>query len=277
LNDSTRGEYVGRIQQYMTKAVHEAKVNLSWVNQNPEYIEALTGFIDATLQPKSANGRVNPFMCDIQSFAPAISFFGAINSLSQTLLKLTGPGVPDIYQGTELWDLSLVDPDNRRPVDYRRRRQLLDELQTRAAGGELRSLAAELMENYQDGRIKLWTTMGALAARRTHAELFRSGEYLPVYGTGKWREHVAGFARFDARRLESAISVAPRFSYTLMRGEMKMPTGDVWGDTELALPPGIEGEFVNLLTGEIVRTTASRTLLCREVFASFPVALLLSR
>jgi (1->4)-alpha-D-glucan 1-alpha-D-glucosylmutase len=119
--------------------------------------------------------------------------------------------------------------------------------------------------------------MGALAARRTHAELFRSGGYLPVYGSGRYREHVAGFARFDARTLEAAISIVPRFSYTLMRGEMKMPLGDVWGDTEIALPPGLEGEFVNLLTGEVVRTTSSRTLLCREIFASFPAALLLSR
>ena len=118
---------------------------------------------------------------------------------------------------------------------------------------------------------------GALAARRTHAELFRSGEYLPVYATGKGREHIAAFARFDPRTRESAISVVPRLSYTLMRGEMKMPLGESWGDTELALPPGIEGEFVNLLTGEVLRTMPNRTLLCREVFASFPVALLLSR
>jgi (1->4)-alpha-D-glucan 1-alpha-D-glucosylmutase len=214
---------------------------------------------------------------DIQSLVPPLSFFGAINSLAQTLLKLTGPGVPDIYQGTELWDLSLVDPDNRRPVDFALRKGWLQELQSRAASGDLRSLTAELMGSYQDGRIKLWTTMGALSARRTHAELFRSGDYLPAHGAGRWREHVAGFARIDPRTRESAISVVPRLTYTLMRGEMKMPLGEIWGDTEIALPPGIEGEFVNLLTGDVVRTTATRTLLGREVFCSFPVALLLSR
>lgn len=277
LDEENRGEYIARIQQYMTKAVHEAKVNLSWVNQNPEYIEALEHFVDAVLQPKSANGRANQFLQDIQSFLPAVSFFGAINSLAQTLLKLTGPGVPDIYQGTELWDLSLVDPDNRRPVDFALRRKRLQELQSRAAAGDLRSLTAELMATYQDGRIKLWTVMGALSARRTHAALFRSGDYLPVAGAGRSREHVAGFARFDPHTRESAISVVPRLSHTLMRGEIKMPLGEIWGDTEFALPPGIEGEFVNLFTGEVVRTTASRTLLCREVFFSFPVALLLSR
>jgi (1->4)-alpha-D-glucan 1-alpha-D-glucosylmutase len=278
LNSANRAEYIGRIQQYMSKAVHEAKVNLSWLNQNPEYIAALEDFVATILHPKTAKGRVNPFMQDIEAFVPAVAFFGAINSLAQTLLKLTAPGVPDIYQGTELWDLSLVDPDNRRPVDFAVRKRMLQVLQNEASiAGDLRSLAAELLANYQDGRVKLWTTMGALGARRTHADLFRSGSYLPVYGAGRFRDHIAGFARFDQRTRESAISIVPRLGYTLMRGEMRPPLGDAWADTEIALPPGVEGEFVNLYTGEMLRTSATRTLLGREVFASFPVALLISR
>src|SRR4051812_17738534 len=275
-NEADREEYVRRIQQYMNKAVHEAKVNLSWVNQNPEYIAALEEFVATILNPGS-KGRANSFVRDIESFAPAVAYFGGINSLAQTLLKLTAPGVPDIYQGTELWDFSLVDPDNRRPVNFNERKHALQELQSRAAQGGLRALVTELLNDYQDGRVKLWTVMGALGARRTHAELFRAGAYLPVHGTGKFREHVAGFARFNERTRESAISIAPRLSHTLMRGEMKPPLGDVWGDTEIALPPGVEGEFVNLYTGEVVHTTAARTLLGRELFASFPVALLISR
>jgi len=275
--DSEREDYVRRIQQYMNKAVHEAKVNLSWVNQNPEYIAALEDFVSAILQRTSAKGRSSPFVQDVENFAPTVALFGAINSIAQTLLKLTGPGVPDLYQGTELWDFSLVDPDNRRPVDFEERKRVLTELQTRAGQGDLRSLASELLANYQDGRIKFWTVMGALGARRTHAELFRSGGYLPVYGFGKFREHVAGFARFNERTREAAVSIVPRLSYTLMRGEMKPPLGDAWADTEVALPPGVEGEFVNLYTGEVLHTSATRTLLCREVFASFPAALLISR
>ena len=275
--ESDREEYVRRIQQYMNKAVHEAKVNLSWVNQNPEYIAALEDFVSAILQPRSAKGRANPFVQDFENFNPAVAFFGAINSIAQTLLKLTGPGVPDIYQGTELWDFSLVDPDNRRPVDFEERKRVLMELQNGASQGDLRSLVSEFLASYQDGRLKFWTVMGALGARRTHAELFRSGSYLPLYGVGKFREYVAGFARFNERTRESAISVVPRLSHTLMRGEMKPPLGDVWADTEVALPPGVEGEFVNLYTGEVLRTSATRTLLCREVFATFPAALLISR
>jgi len=275
--DAERGDYIPRIQQYMNKAVHEAKVNLSWVNQNPEYIAALEDFVAAILEVKSAKGRTNPFVQDLQNFVPAVAFFGAINSLAQTLLKLTNPGVPDIYQGTEFWDFSLVDPDNRRPVAFGERKGILQQLQTSAAAGDLRALVAELLANYQDGRVKLWTVMGALGARRTHAELFRSGSYLPVYGVGRFREHIAGFARFNERTRESAISIVPRLSYSLMRGEMKAPLGEVWGDTEIALPPGIEGEFVNLYTGELVRTSPTRTLSGREIFASFPAALLISR
>jgi (1->4)-alpha-D-glucan 1-alpha-D-glucosylmutase len=275
--DTEREEYITRIQQYMNKAVHEAKVNLSWMNQNPEYIAALEDFVAAILEVKSAKGRANPFVQDLQNFVPAVAFFGVINSLAQTLLKLTSPGVPDIYQGTELWDFSLVDPDNRRPVAFGERKGILQELQARAARGDLHALVAELLANYQDGRIKLWTVMGALGARRTHAELFRSGSYLPVYGAGRFREHIAGFARFNDPTRESAISIVPRLSYSLMRGEIKAPLGEIWGDTEIVLPPGIEGEFVNLYTGEIVRTSPTRTLLGREVFASFPAALLISR
>ena len=162
-------------------------------------------------------------------------------------------------------------------MDFEERKRVLMELQNGASQGDLRSLVSEFLASYQDGRLKFWTVMGALGARRTHAELFRSGSYLPLYGVGKFREYVAGFARFNERTRESAISVVPRLSHTLMRGEMKPPLGDVWADTEVALPPGVEGEFVNLYTGEVLRTSATRTLLCREVFATFPAALLISR
>src|SRR3954469_1709112 len=149
--EADREEYVRRIQQYMNKAVHEAKVNLSWVNQNPEYIAALEEFVATILAP-AVKGRPNSFLQDIESFARAVAYFGAINSLAQTLLKLTAPGVPDIYQGTELWDFSLVDPDNRRPVNFDQRKRALQELQSRAAQGGLRSLVSELLTGYEDGR-----------------------------------------------------------------------------------------------------------------------------
>ena len=145
----------------MAKAVHEAKVNLSWISDDPSYVEALRHFVQTILLP-GTSARPNQFLEQMQNFMPAINFFGAINSLAQRVLMLTSPGNPDIYQGTELWDFSLVDPDNRRPVDYAVRERMLTELDHRAEAGDLPSLCAELMSNYQDGRIKMWTTMQAL-------------------------------------------------------------------------------------------------------------------
>ncbi|HEX5435271.1 MAG TPA: malto-oligosyltrehalose synthase, partial [Candidatus Angelobacter sp.] len=162
--DEARQSYVERIKQYMTKAVHEAKVNLSWINDDPVYVEALQQFIEKILAPGTAV-RPNAFLEQLQAFTRTTSFFGAINSLAQRLLMITSPGNPDIYQGMELWQFSLVDPDNRRPVDYNSRRRLLADLDRRAESGDLVSLCDELIDHYQDGRIKLWTTMQALRLR----------------------------------------------------------------------------------------------------------------
>src|SRR5205807_9958974 len=149
--------YIQRIQQYMTKAVHEAKVNLSWINDDPAYVEALRQFVEKILTPGTQK-RPNLFLEQIQRLIPAIALFGAMNSLAQRVLMITAPGNPDIYQGTELWDFSLVDPDNRRPVDYDLREQLLSQLE-RKSEGDQSEFCAELLTNYQDGRIKLWTTL----------------------------------------------------------------------------------------------------------------------
>src|SRR5437588_1730428 len=172
--EQARKNYIERIKQYMTKAVHEAKVNLSWINDDPAYVEALQLFIEKILNP-GTRSRPNTFLDQIQALAPSVAFFGAINSLAQRLLTITAPGNPDIYQGTELWDFSLVDPDNRRPVDYAMRERLLTELDRKAEAGNLPALCAELLENYQDGRVKLWTTMQALRLRRDRRDLFHPG------------------------------------------------------------------------------------------------------
>ena len=129
--EQNSGDYIERIKQYMSKAVHEAKVNLSWINDDPVYVEALLQFVEKVLTPGTRD-RANPFLDQFRTFMPAIELFGAINALAQRLLMITSPGNPDIYQGAELWDLSLVDPDNRRPVDYELRQRLLTELDHRA-------------------------------------------------------------------------------------------------------------------------------------------------
>jgi len=139
--EAASAEYVERIQQYMAKAVHEAKINLSWISDDPAYVEALRQFIEKILV-SGTPARPNAFLEQIQSFMPAVMFFGAINSLAQRVLMLTSPGNPDIYQGTELWDFSLVDPDNRRPVDYALRERLLTELDRKAEAGNLPALCS---------------------------------------------------------------------------------------------------------------------------------------
>jgi (1->4)-alpha-D-glucan 1-alpha-D-glucosylmutase len=146
----------------------------------------------ATILDAQANAA---FLDDFRGVQRRLSHLGLFNSLSQTLLKITTPGVPDTYQGTELWDFSLVDPDNRRPVDYAHRHRLLQELQARlaAAGNDRTALAQELLEKKEDGRIKLYVTMLALACRRTHPGLFAAGDYLPVQAHGAQREHLFGF------------------------------------------------------------------------------------
>ena len=160
------GQFRDRMAAYMLKAIKEAKQNTSWTEPNPEYESATKTFVEAVLDPSKRK-----FLDDFVEFQAKVSFFGRLNSLSQVLLKITSPGVPDFYQGTELWDLNLVDPDNRRPVDYALRERLLSELDRKAEAGNLPALCAELLENYQDGRIKLWTTMQALRLRRDRRDL----------------------------------------------------------------------------------------------------------
>ena len=270
-SDEEWRSYVDRIKQYMTKAVHEAKVNLSWINDDPAYVEALQQFTEKILTAGSAR-RPNAFLEQFKAFVPPVMYFGAINSLAQRLLMITAPGNPDIYQGMELWRFTLVDPDNRRPVDYQRRRELLTSLDRRAEAGDLPRLCAELLENYSDGRIKMWTTMQALRFRRDRAELFHVGKYLALQASGPEREHVISFAREHHRQI--AIVAVPRLSYELTSGMIGPPTGEVWKETEIPAPSKAPEYLENIFTGEKIRVTPHRTLMCHEVFAHFPVALL---
>lgn len=276
-----RADFLRRIQQYMTKALHEAKVNLSWVNQNAEYVTALDGFIERILEDGKPS-RPNLFLRDIENFIERIGWFGMLNSLAQTLVKITAPGVPDIYQGNELFDFSLVDPDNRRPVDFALRMNRLQELtgartEHNEAGKEASSTEArvsELLANWRDGGVKLWLMLRALNFRRAHPALFQQGAYLPLSASGEYREHVLGFAR--EHQGQAAIVAVPRFAWTLTRGRAQMNLAEAWDDAELPLPLGYT-EFVNILTDEKLCAGSRRTLLCREVFARFPVALLAAR
>lgn len=271
--EADRKEFIGRMQTYMTKAVHEAKVNLSWVNQNPEYVEALERFIERTLRLDTA-GRPSNFLKMLEEFMATISYFGAINSLAQLVLKLTAPGVPDIYQGMELWDFSLVDPDNRKPVNYPLRQCMLQDLLSASANLDgLPEFGRGLLRNFVDGRVKMWTTLRTLRFRREHPELFQRAGYMPIRATGTAPEHVISYAREHKGVL--CVVAVPRLAFTLMEGQRTAPLGEVWHGTELHLPLRVQ-QLRNVFTGEVAGAANNGHLLCREIFAHFPVALLTS-
>jgi (1->4)-alpha-D-glucan 1-alpha-D-glucosylmutase len=203
-----------------------------------------------------------------------VAHAGAINALAQQLLKLTAPGVPDVYQGTELWDQSLVDPDNRRPVDYRQRTHLLRGLQRRRPG---RRLAADLLKTKADGRVKLYMTSRALACRAAYPDLFARGAYVPLEAEGAAAEHVVAFTRRDAEN--EFITVVPRLVVGLTRKELLDPIGtEVWGDTRLLLPDAEPGtRYRDVFSGEMLKVSANNvetSLPVAGIFASFPFALL---
>ncbi len=230
----------------------------------------MNAFLERVLSP-SYRGKTNLFWDSLQKLLPPVMYFGAINSLSQTLLKLTCPGVPDVYQGQEMWDFSLVDPDNRRPIDFGLRAHLAEQLTTRVEKEDAAAICRELLHDWQDGRVKLWVTMRALNFRRQHKWLYQKGSYVPLHAIHGREEHVIAFARHDGE--DMAITAVPRLSYTLMKGRLEPPVGSAWGDSQLVLPQQAVGRRLrNVLTGEVL--SPGQAALCREVFASFPVALL---
>ncbi|MCC2629839.1 MAG: malto-oligosyltrehalose synthase, partial [Thermomicrobiales bacterium] len=218
--------------------------------------------------------RPNPFLEDFAALREMVAHAGAINALAQQLLKLTAPGVPDVYQGTELWDQSLVDPDNRRPVDYAQRTRLLRGLQRRRPG---RRLAADLLETKADGRTKLYLTSRALACRAAYPVLFARGAYLPLAAEGAAADHVVAFARRDEEN--EFITVVPRLVVGLTHKELVDPIGsEVWGDTRLLLSNAEPGtRYRDVFSGETIKVSAGddgASLSVSEIFASFPFALL---
>ncbi|HEY7329104.1 MAG TPA: malto-oligosyltrehalose synthase [Gemmataceae bacterium] len=267
--------FVGRIQAYMEKATHEAKVHTSWINPNADYDQALRQFVGRILDPAVSR----EFLDDLQNFQQRISRYGFFNSLSQCLLKITAPGAPDVYQGTELWDFSLVDPDNRRPVDYEKRRQLLADLLERSCPATGRgALADELVDSMTDGRIKMYVTALALRCRRAHPGLFSVGSYSAVEPVGTRAEHVFSFIRRHHDR--AVLAAAPRLIAKLLPDFKGVPLGSkIWGETMLPLPEELGNRiWRSVFTGETLKAVSHQgrpTLPAAQVFARFPVALLL--
>jgi (1->4)-alpha-D-glucan 1-alpha-D-glucosylmutase len=267
------------MQAYMQKATKEAKVSTSWINPTTAYDDAVALFVREVL----AGPRSETFLRLFIPFAQRISRLGAINSLSQLLIKVGSPGVPDFYQGTELWDLSFVDPDNRRPVDLGRRAALLEEVEqllpSDASTGASDEAVRSLLTTWEDGRIKLYVTLAALRLRRRWAEVFLSGSYVPLPATGPLSTHLVAFARRLGERC--VLVVAPRLVASLYGASSRLVIdADVWGGTHLALPADYATlRFRDALTGRDVSLhphQAGPRLLTADLFQRLPIALLWS-
>jgi (1->4)-alpha-D-glucan 1-alpha-D-glucosylmutase len=245
-------------------------VHTSWINPNAEYDKAVREFVAAILDRYANAG----FIDDLVALQRRISHVGLFNSLSQTLLKLTCPGVPDTYQGTEVWGFSLVDPDNRRPVDYELRAAMLAELQSESAkrGDRLPAFARELVDHRVDGRVKLYATYKALHCRREYPGLFSLGEYIALDSQGSHADSLFAYCR--RYNGAAAVVVVPRLLNRLIGDRQAVPLGEtIWEDTHIVLPPELEAlHWRNEFTGERYQGQ----LKAGQVLAHFPIALLLA-
>jgi (1->4)-alpha-D-glucan 1-alpha-D-glucosylmutase len=232
-------------------------------------------FVEAVLDPDNS-----AFRADFLAFEARVAQHGIYNSLAQLAIKIAAPGVPDFYQGTELWDLSLVDPDNRRPVDYGRRRAMLDELDAELARGDRGAFAERLAQDVRHDRMKLYTTSTMLRYRREHPALFREGGYERLNFDGVRREHLFGFSR--AHEGARALVVVPRLVATLLPDVEVAPLGErVWGDTRIMLPVSslndLRPHYENVFTGTCVTVhhdDGRAFVRAADVFDRFPIALL---
>ncbi len=271
---------IQRVQGYMDKAIHEAKVRTSWISPNADYDAAVREFVAGVL----TDSPKNRFLADFRAFHEHVANWGLYNALAQTLLKLTSPGVPDIYQGQEIWDFSLVDPDNRRPVDFGLRRWLLEEVKAKAADGPSRcEFARALAANPRDRRAKLFVTWQGLEFRRQHAELIHHGRYVPLEVEGSHAEHVCAFAWHrpgeGGRAPETAIVAAPRLVTRLApipegATQPLPPVGaEVWQDTRLVLGDLPVGTLTDRFTGHQIYPENGRLALA-QAMSDFPLTLL---
>jgi (1->4)-alpha-D-glucan 1-alpha-D-glucosylmutase len=273
LKAKDRATYRDRILQYMVKALREAKIHASWINPSDDYEAAIRDFVNDLFGDKGQE-----FTADLSKFVATITDAGYINSLAQLVLKTTLPGVPDFYRGTELWDFNLVDPDNRRPVDYDARQRRLDQLHAAAKSGDANA-ARDAVGRWPDADIKLWTTAACLAVRRDYPDLFAFGEYIPLTIEGERTDHVISFARHYEN--EFAIVAVPRKVQGLMNHDTAEPKGRMpqidWHDTRIVLPDEFPSQWQCRLSGD-ERTTKPinglPALPVSELFSNFPMAVL---
>lgn len=256
--------YMRRIQDFMVKAVREAMVHTRWTVPNLDHEQALTTFVEAILEESAGN----QFLQDFKTFATKIAYHGALNSLSQLVIKLSSPGVADFYQGTELWDLRLVDPDNRGAVDFAGRNRVVTKLH------EANPSMQDLTTTWKDGRIKMFVTQRGLHFRRNHPALFLKGDYIPLDAQGSHRDCLFAMAR--RYRSEWCIVVAPRFTTRLTDSSNEL--WENWGETSIVLPKEMPRRWINIFSpqDESALEVRDRAVSLSEVLREFPVAMLSS-
>lgn len=259
--ESELSDFSTRIKDYILKAVREAKVHTAWLRPDEEYEREFFSFIDRVLEPKESD-----FWQQFRPFQKQIAEYGIYNSLSQVIIKNTAPGVPDLYQGAELWELSLVDPDNRRPVNYQKRSEFLQQIKEESAQN-IGHLIKELIETKENGKIKLFLTHQLLKARKEFLEIFQNGDYQPIEVTGKYQNHIIAFARNYLDK--TIVAIAPRFLTTIIKPG-QLPLGvEIWENTSLNLP---NKNWHNLIED---RTIGGENLAVGEILHNFTVALLI--
>ena len=272
--DEPPKEFVERMQEYMMKAVKEEKIHASWIHPNPQYDDAVRDFVRRSLSGPEGKKFLHYFL----PFQRRVATTGVVNSLAQLVLKIASPGVPDFYQGTELWDLTMVDPDNRRPVDYNARAAFLQGIRPLLEGEceteRWKQLLFGMLERWPTGELKLFCTAVALNLRRRLSRLFLYGDYVPLAVQGKRSEHVVALARQQGR--DAVIAIAPRLTAKLATAKSSFPLGeDCWKDTTLALSETLQQRrYRNLFTG--VSLSAGAAISLSEQFEVLPVSLLVA-
>jgi (1->4)-alpha-D-glucan 1-alpha-D-glucosylmutase len=274
-NSAQREELIRRLQAYMEKATHEAKQRTSWINPNPPYEEAVRDFVRQTLR----SSPQNRFIAELQSFHERIADAGQYNALAQLVVKLLSPGVPDIYQGQELWDYSLVDPDNRRPVDFEIRRHAMAEVSSES--WQMSKLTSRPLH---DPRLKLLVTQRLLQQRRRLAHLWSAGDYVPLESTGLLADHIVAFGwrNAESHQLE-LVAAVPRFVQKLIDAERAsgivkassicaLPAS-TWEGTFIVLPAGTTLPVKNIFSGQCTRLEEP-ALPAGVLLGEFPVGVL---
>jgi (1->4)-alpha-D-glucan 1-alpha-D-glucosylmutase len=255
-----------RLAEYMVKVMREAKIHTSWVSPNEAWEEAVVTFVHNTLDPEKSEA----FIAAMHAFAQPIGRAALWNSLAQVVLKSTSPGVPDFYQGCECWDFSLVDPDNRRPVNFAARIEMLDDLSRRGEGDRV-GMIRSLLENPSDGAIKLYVTERCLSLRRRLSQVFRQGNYVALASSGRHAQKIIAFARQSE---EGQIIVAVGRLLLPLDACTRAPLGELWSDTQLVLPGAFQAKVLrDLFTGNLYRVRAE-SIDIASLFSDLPLALL---